>query len=168
MHRLTLLFLQGCTELRHLHLVFDEWNFQNLACISEMELLHVLCLESDSAVSMDYQVLYEFGQHVRILRLLGGAAARSFVELPDWKDFLTVLFSSLSGLRLFETNQDASRLVDAARLHLQQGSVGELCDGLVIWPLGHLFVVADSQSLGLRGILRSRECLGLLHDSSLK
>ena len=162
------LALQGCTALEHLHLVFDEWNFSNIACIGAIKPLHILCLEPDCAASVESQMLYELGSNVRILRLLGGAASKSFVEEPDWKEFLTTLFVSLNRLECFETTHNARALVHAALMQAQEEEPAEVSDGLMVLKFWHLYVVVDRHSSALRGVLRSKDNLGLLHDAGLK
>ena len=160
---------QGCAALEHLHLVFDEWTFSNITCIGSIKSLHVLCLEPDSAASVESHMLYELGSNVRTLRLLGGAASRSFVEEPDWKEFLTTLFVSLDRLECFETTRDARALVHSASMQSQEPA--EICDGLMMLKFWHLYVVVDRQSLALRGVLRSKDKMGLLqmlHGGRLK
>ena len=157
--------LQDCAALEHLHLVFDEWPYCNITCVGAIKTLRTLYLEPDSEASLEYETLYKLGPHIRILRLLGGAASRSFVEVPDWKDFLPTLFRTVSNLECFETTQDARALVHAASSHSQQQELGELCDGLTMWKIWHLYVVVDKRSTALRGVLRRKDNVGLLHST---
>ena len=119
---------------------------------------------------MEYDTLYELGPHIRVLRLLGGAASRSFVETPDWEDFLPTLFRRLSGLECFETTQDARALVRAASAKPEQEEQGVFQDrdSLVMWKIWGLYVVVDRGSSALRGVLRNKNGVGLLHDMTVK
>ncbi len=74
-------------------------------------------------------MLYELGPHISVLRLLGCAASRAFVEVPDWKAFLFTLFERLGSLQCFETSQDATVLVRAAS-QSQQEEQQNVCDGV--------------------------------------
>jgi len=85
-----------------------------------MKTLHTLCLEADSLASLECHMLYGLGPHIPVLRLLGSAASRSFVGIPDWKDFLFTLFETFGTLQCFETTQDARALVHAASIQSQQ------------------------------------------------
>ena len=168
LQHLTLSCLQGCAALSHLHLVFDEWAYCNITCVGAIQTLHILCLEPDSVASLEYRTLYKLGPHVSILRLLGRAASLSFVEVPDWKDFLFTLFGTLSNLECFETTQDARALVAAASLHSQEEGSAAICDNLLILRFWHLYVVVDRHSSALRGVLRRKDSVGLLHNTSVK
>ena len=162
------LALQGCAALEHLHLVFDEWTFSNITCVGSIKPLRTLCLEPDAAASVESHMLYELGSHVQILRLLGGAASRSFVEEPDWKEFLTTLFATLDHLECFETTRDARALVHSASVLSREEVPAEFCDDLMMLKFWHLYVVVDRHSTALRCVLRSKDKAGLLHDADLK
>lgn len=158
--------LQGFKALSHLHLVFDEWAVCNIQRLCAMETLHTLCLEADSVASLECHTLYELGPHISVLRLLGCAASRSFVEVPDWKDFLFTLFDRLGNLECFETSQDARAWVRAASSQFQQEEQQDVCDGLIVWRFWHLYVVVDRQSSALKGVLRDVSNLCLLQNAS--
>jgi hypothetical protein len=157
------LCLQGCAALTHLRLAFDEWALCNMQCLGAMKALHTLCLEAELVGSLECHALYDLGPHIRVLRLLGGAASQSFVETPDWKDFLLTLFDRLINLECFETTQDCRELVHAASMQGQQEE-DEFYDGLMICKLWQLYVAVDRQSLMLRGVLRSKDSVGLMQS----
>ena len=157
--------VQGFRALTHLHLVFDDWILINLQCLCAVETLHTLCLEADSVASLECHMLYELGPHISVLRLLGCAASRAFVEVPDWKAFLFTLFERLGSLQCFETSQDATVLVRAAS-QSQQEEQQNVCDGVRVWRFWHLYVVVDRQTLAIKGILRDVSNLCLLQNAS--
>ena len=138
-----------------------------MQCIGAIETLHTLSLEADSVASLESHTLYELGQHIRVLRLLGSAASLSIMEVSDWKVFLFTLFETLGSLECFETTQDARALVHAASMQSQQEEQGRACKGLIIWRFWHLYVVVDRHSSALRGILRSKDNVGLLQNISV-
>jgi len=148
-------------------LLFDEWALCNVQCLGAIETLHTLSLEADSVASLECHALYELGPHIRVLRLMGSAASLSFAEIPDWRDFLFTLFEYLCSLKCFETTQDARALVHAASLQSQQEEQTKACNGLIIWKFWHLYVVLDRHSSALRGVLRCRNNVGLLHKMSV-
>ena len=162
--------MQDWGALNHIHLVFDEWAYGNIKCVGAIKSLRTLCLEPDARASVEYDTLYDLGPHIRILRLLGGAASRSFVEVPDWEEFLPTLFRRLSQLECFETTQDARALVSAASAEPEQAEQGAFQDRdwLVMRRIWDLYVVVDRRSTALRGVLRSKDSVGLLHDMSVK
>ena len=162
------LALQGCAALEHLHLVLEEWPFGTLPCVGAIKPGRILGLEQAAAASVESHMLYELGPHVQILRLLGGAASRSFVEEPDWKEFLTTLFATLNHLECFETTRDARALVHSASVLSREEVPAEFCDDLMMLKFWHLYVVVDRHSSRLRGVLRSKDKTGLLHDAELK
>ena len=156
--------LQDCTALSHLHVVFDEWPFCNTRCFSAMDTLHTLCLEADSAGTLECNMLYELGQHIRVLRILGGAASQPFVEIPDWKDFLFTLFERLGSLECFETALDVRKLMFAKSTQSEHEEPWNSRNSTSIWKFWHLYVVVDRHSLALKGVLRSRDNVDLLRN----
>jgi len=138
-----------------------------MQCLGAIEMLHTLYLEADSVASLEYHTLYEPGSHIHVLRLLGGAASRSFVEVPDWKNFLSTLFETLSSLECFETTQDARQLVLSASMQTHQEVSEKSCKGLIVRQFWHLYVVVDMRSSALKGVLRSKDNIGLLQDMSV-
>ena len=95
--------LQGCTALKYIHVLFDEWTLCSVQCLGAMKTVHILCFAADSVASLECHTLYELGSHGRVLRLMGRAASLLHVEVSDWKDFLFTLSESLSSLECFET-----------------------------------------------------------------
>ena len=163
---MNIIILQGCTALNYIHVLFDEWTLCNVQCLGAIKTVHTLCLEADSVASLECHTLCELGSHVRVLRLMGRAASLSFVEVPDWKEFLFTLFESLSSLECFETTQDARAVVQAASMQSQQESQGGACNGSIILRFWHLYVIVERHSSALRGVLRSKDNVALLQNVS--
>ena len=139
----------------------------NVQCLGAIETLHTLCLEADAVESRERHTLYDLGPHIRVLRLLGSAASLSIMEVSGWKVFLLTLFETLGSLECFETTRDARALVHAASMQSHQEEQGRACNGLILWRFWHLYVVVDRHSSALRGVLRSRNSVGLLQKMSV-
>ena len=107
-------------------------------------------------------MLCELGQHIRILRLLGGAASQPFVNLPDWKIFVFTLFETLSCLQCFEVALDVGQLMTAGSLQSQHEDSRNSCESIIVRKFWHLYVAVDRLSLTVKGVLRSRDDVALL------
>ena len=113
-------------------------------------------------------MLYELGQHIRILRLLGGAASQPFLNISDWKSFLFTLFENLSCLQCFEAALDLGQLMPAESLQSQHEDSRNSCESIIVRKFWHLYVAVDRLSLTVKGVLRSREDVALLRNVCTK
>ena len=95
--------LQGCTALKYIHVLFDEWTLCSVQCLGAMKTVHILCFAADSVASLECHTLYELGSHGRVLRLMGRAASLLHVEVFDWKAHFLKVSAAWSALRLSRT-----------------------------------------------------------------
>ena len=109
-------------------------------------------------------MLYELGQHIRILRLLGAAVSQQFVDFPDWKNFILTLFENLGSLKCFEAALDLKKLMPAESVQPQHEDPWHFCESISVRKFWHLYVAVDRLTSAVKGILRSRDDVALLRN----